>query len=417
MGEYHIIGGNRLEGQVKVHGGKNAILPILASVVLNKGKCVIRNCPQISDTQITIKILEAIGCKVTVKGSVITVDSSTANNSNVPENLVKEMRSSIIFLGALLTRFGKVSISYPGGCRLGIRPINFHLKGLSKLGAEINEDGGFINCTATKLVGDKINLDFPSVGATQNIMLAAVKAKGHTVISNAAKEPEIVELQNFLNGMGAKIKGAGTGIVAIEGVDELRDVDYTVDPDRIVAGTYLAAAAITKGEIELVDIEPSKILSVTAKLRETGCKIKEGADRVYLKAPKKLRPVDIITQPYPGFPTDMQAQMMSLLCLAEGSSVINETVFESRTMHINELKKMGADITNYDGTNSVIKGVKQLKGATVEATDLRGGAALIIAGLAAEGKTVVTNSYHVERGYENIEKILSSLGANIEFKP
>ncbi|MCL2564655.1 MAG: UDP-N-acetylglucosamine 1-carboxyvinyltransferase [Defluviitaleaceae bacterium] len=415
MGEYHIKGGQRLSGQLSIYGAKNAVLPMLAAVVLNKGISVIHNCPRISDTFMVIKILKAIGADVKMEGTTITIDSTGADNYEVPEKYVREMRSSIIFLGSVLGRFGQVKISYPGGCELGARPIDLHLKGIRQLGANIVEEGGFIVAEAAKLKGARIDLDFPSVGATENIMLAAVLAEGRTIISNAAKEPEIVDMQNFLCAMGAKVSGAGKDTIVIDGVKNLHDVEYTVMPDRIVAGTYLTAAAITGGELLLTNVSPSHLHPITSKLAETGCEIKTEKTRVYLKAPKELKPIERLrTHPHPGFPTDMQPQLMALLSTAKGMSIVEETVFESRNKHISELIRMGANIVLLqDGMTSVVTGVKKLQGANVICRDLRGGAALILAGLAAEGKTVVTNSVFVERGYVDIEEDLRIIGADI----
>jgi UDP-N-acetylglucosamine 1-carboxyvinyltransferase len=371
----------------------------------------------IADTYVSIKMLEAIGCKVTTHGSTITVDSAPARMHEAPENLAKEMRSSFIFLGGLLGRFGKARISYPGGCNLGLRPIDLHKKAFRTLGARVTEEHGFITCRAKRIKGTAVNLDFPSVGATENIMLAAVGAEGTTIITNAAREPEIADLAGFLNNMGADIRGAGTGRVVISGKGRLGDVEYTVMPDRIVAGTYLTAAAITGGKIELKDVVTGHLEPILSKLEEAGCELKKMRSSVQLTAPEKLRPVvQMRTLPHPGFPTDMQPQMMALLSLAAGTSVITETVFESRTKHIPELTRMGADIIlSQDGRTSVIKGVKRLEGAKVKATDLRGGAALILAGLAADGRTVITNSGYVRRGYESIERDLTQLGADIKY--
>ncbi len=304
MGEYHIKGGNRLTGELKVGGAKNAILPILASVVLNSGKSIIHNCPLISDTFVSIEILEALGCKVKMEGSTLIIDSSSADSFDVPEYLVREMRSSFIFLGGVLGRFGKVKISYPGGCELGSRPIDMHLKALKELGANIVEEHGFVICTGEKLKGTRINFDFPSVGATENAMLSAVFAEGQTIISNAAREPEIVDMQNFLNKMGAKIKGAGTDFIIIDGVTKLNDVEYSVMPDRIVAGTYLVAAAITKGEILLTNVVYEDMYPVISKLNETGCKFKIEKNRIYMKSPDIIKSIDRLrTHPHPGFPS------------------------------------------------------------------------------------------------------------------
>jgi UDP-N-acetylglucosamine 1-carboxyvinyltransferase len=360
-------------------------------------------------------MLKALGCGVNFEGDTLTVDSSKASTHEAPENLVREMRSSFIFLGGILAKFGKAKISYPGGCELGARPIDLHLMALRKLGATITEDHGFILCEANKLVGAEIHLDFPSVGATENVMLTAVFAEGATVISNAAREPEIEDLQKFLNSMGAKVTGAGTSHVVIKGVKKLHDAEHSVMPDRIVAGTFLTAAAITGGKIRLTAIEPEHLRPITSKLKEAGCSVRFEKNSVYLEAPPVIRPITILkTGPHPGFPTDMQAQLTALLTKANGVSMICETVFESRNRHIPELVRMGADITlSHSGSTSVIRGVERLKGAVVESKDLRGGAALILAGLAAEGSTTVRNSSHVERGYENIEKSLTDLGATI----
>ncbi|MDR1558860.1 MAG: UDP-N-acetylglucosamine 1-carboxyvinyltransferase [Clostridiales bacterium] len=416
MGVYHITGGKKLYGQLKVGGGKNAILPILASVVLNGSESVIHNCPKISDTLVSIEMLQSIGCKVKQEGETLIVDSSTADNWNVPAQLVREMRSSFIFLGGVLSRFGKCNISYPGGCALGERSIDLHLMALRKLGATIIEEHGFIYCSADKLVGTRINLSKPSVGATENIMLSAVFAEGETIIDNPAREPEIKDLEIFLNGMGADISGAGDSRIHIRGVKKLHAVEHTVMPDRIVAGTFLTAAAITGGKIRLTRINPEHLYPITSKLAETGCAVRMENNSVYLEAPAKLRSIELITNPHPGFPTDMQPQFMALLTLADGVSVIKETVFESRNRHIAELKRMGADISLTDGMTFIARGVKKLNGATVEAMDLRGGAALILAGLAAEGKTTVTNSHFVERGYEQFEDSLNAVGADVVFE-
>ncbi|MDR1912881.1 MAG: UDP-N-acetylglucosamine 1-carboxyvinyltransferase, partial [Clostridiales bacterium] len=386
--------------------------------ILNGSKSVIHTCPKISDTFISIEMLQALGCTVKIEGTTMIADSSGATAWEVPADLVREMRSSFIFLGGILGRLGKVKISYPGGCELGARPIDLHLMALRKLGAKIIEQHGFILCSADKLIGTHIDLDFPSVGATENVMLTAVLAKGRTIINNAAREPEITDLQLFLNGMGADIKGAGTSKIVIDGVEQLHAVEHTVMPDRIVAGTFLVAAAITGGKLRLTHIAPEHLRPITSKLAEIGCAVRMEEDSVYLEAPSILKPITMLkTFPHPGFPTDMQPQFMALLSLAKGVSMVSETVFESRNRHIGELKRMGADITlSPDGQTSVIKGVPKLRGAVVESKDLRGGAALILAGLAAEGYTEVRNSRHVERGYEEIEKSLQAIGADIKFE-
>ena len=416
MGKYHVTGGRRLAGELAIHGGKNAVLPILAASVLNSGESFLTNCPNISDTHYTVKILEEIGCKVTQEDGGIVVNSNVADTFEISENLVRKMRSSIVFLGSLLGRFGAAKVSYPGGCVLGLRPIDQHIKGLRQLGARIDDDHGFLNCTAKRLVGADIALDFPSVGATQNIMLAAVLADGTTTITNAAKEPEIVDLARFLNAMGADVRDAGKATVVIRGVKRLHSAEHRVMPDRIVAGTYLAAAAITKGELTLTNVSGGNIRPVLAKLVEAGCSVSEDDDKIRMSAPSMLRSISLKTQPHPGFPTDLQPQFTAMLSTANGLSIIEETVFEARNSHVPELCRMGADILQINGRTSVIKGVPKLYGSNVISRDLRGGASLILAGLAAEGETVVDPSEHIVRGYESIETDLAALGADITFK-
>jgi UDP-N-acetylglucosamine 1-carboxyvinyltransferase len=419
MGEYHVTGGKRLSGEIKVGGAKNAVLPILAATVLNRGQSVIYNCPFIKDTFVALEILEALGCKTRIEKNVVIIDSKNFDDYKVPFNLLKEMRSSIIFLGGVLGAYGKAKVSFPGGCELGARPIDIHLDALRKLGVAITEKDGYILCEADVIKGCEIIFKFPSVGATENVMLAAVLGEGETNIINAAREPEITDLQNFLNAMGAKIKGAGTSRIVIEGLGKkgaLRETDYKIMPDRIVAATYLIAAAVTKGDLVINNVKYEDMYPVLSKLNEVGCLFKIERDRISMKSPAKPKAVDrIITEPHPGFPTDCQPQFSAALSVCEGTSIVTERVFESRNKHIGELIKMGADIIlSRDGMNSIISGVKKLKGADVESKDLRGGAALIIAGLAAEGKTIVKNSCYVQRGYEKIEEALSSLGADIK---
>lgn len=413
MTSYIIEGGKRLEGEICIDGAKNAVLPIIAATILNGKENIIHNCPNISDLDTMIEILRELGCKVRRNNKTLIIDSSNIDRYEVPDRLVRKMRSSIIVLGALLGRFKQGQVSYPGGCPLGARPIDLHIKAFRDMGACIVEDHGFIICKERQLRGAKIYLDFPSVGATENIMLAGILAQGTTIIYNAAKEPEIKDLQDFLNAMGARVKGGGSDTITIEGVESLDRVEYTVMPDRIIAGTYLIAGAITGGELSLTNVNCDHIRAITSKLREVGCNICEDKDEIYLKAPESLQSVDLIrTQPYPGFPTDMQAQFMALLSLAKGTSIILETVFESRYKHAKELIRLGANIQLEERT-AIIKGVNQLQGATVEASDLRGGAALVLAGLAADGMTTVTNTKHIKRGYGNLVNDMRLLGANI----
>lgn len=416
MGAYIITGGKSLAGEVKVQGSKNSSLPILASTLLNSGKNVIRDVPDLTDIKIMTDILEQLGAKVCKNGNILEVDSGRVNKWEVPEALMRKMRSSIVLMGPLLGRFKRVRVSYPGGCEIGPRPIDLHLKGLSLMGVTLREKHGFIYGEAPILKGADIHLDFPSVGATENLMMAGVLAEGKTVIRNAAKEPEIIDLQNFLNRMGAQIKGAGTDTIKINGCafEDLKAVnDYKVIPDRIVAGTYLVGAAITRGQVLLKNVVKEHLEPIMAKLREMGCTLECTEDYIFLKVDSPLKSLDSLrTLPYPGFPTDMQAPMMALLSTVEGTSILTETVFENRFKHAEELRRMGASIT-INGNTAIIKGVKRLTGAIVEAKDLRAGAALVLAALAAEGQTTVIGSAHVERGYEKLEEHLISLGAEI----
>ncbi|NBI06755.1 UDP-N-acetylglucosamine 1-carboxyvinyltransferase [Senegalia massiliensis] len=413
MSKYVIEGSNKLSGEITVRGAKNSVLPILAASILNNNINIIFNIPEISDLKVMVKILKAIGCKVNAVDNIVTVDSRNLDKVRIPEELVREMRSSIILMGAMLSRCGEVEVSYPGGCEIGVRPIDFHLKALKELGAEIEESHGFIYCKGKSLKGADIQLDYPSVGATENIMLASIRAQGTTIIRNAAREPEIIDLQNFLNSIGGRIYGAGTSIIRIDGVNNLNSVEHTIIPDRIVAGTYMVASAITKGEIILKNIQVDHIQSIIAKLRETGCSIYNNCTTLKIIGPRIINPIESLqTLPYPGFPTDMQAQIMALLTLSSGTSVISETIFENRFKHVPELVRMGANIRTL-GNVAVIKGVKQLTGAKVTAKDLRGGASLLLAGLAAEGATIIDNISHIDRGYERLEENLKSIGANI----
>ncbi|HHX59563.1 MAG TPA: UDP-N-acetylglucosamine 1-carboxyvinyltransferase [Epulopiscium sp.] len=416
MARYVIEGGKRLEGESCIDGAKNAVLPIIAATILSGKESVIHNCPNISDVKTMIEILRHIGCTVIWNNKTLIINSLDINRYEVPDRLVRKMRSSIVVLGALLGRFKQGQVSYPGGCPLGARPIDLHLKAFKDMGAYIIEDESFIICKERVLHGAKIHLDFPSVGATENIMLASVLAKGTTIIHNAAKEPEIKDLQDFLNAMGAKVEGGGNDTIVIEGVDSLNRVEFTVMPDRIIAGTYLIAGAMTKGEISLINVNCEHLIAITSKLREVGCQIVEEKDKIHLTAPNVLNSIDLIkTQPYPGFPTDMQAQFMALLSIAKGTSVILETVFESRYKHAEELVRLGADI-QLERKIAIIKGVAGLQGATVKANDLRGGAALVLAGLMADGITEVENIEHIKRGYGNLVRDMQLLGAKIYTK-
>ncbi|HHV38795.1 MAG TPA: UDP-N-acetylglucosamine 1-carboxyvinyltransferase [Tepidimicrobium sp.] len=414
MGKIVINGGNKLTGEISVSGAKNAILPILAATVIGGHESTIFNVPNLRDVEVMEEILLSLGCRIRRIDKMMWVDSKPIDSIRIPEELVREMRSSIILMGAMLTRFGEIIISYPGGCEIGPRPIDLHLKALRQLGVEIKESHGFLHCKAKELRGTEVQLDYPSVGATENIMLAAVKAKGTTVIRNAAREPEIVDLQRYLNRAGAKINGAGTSVVTIEGVDRLTDVTHTTMSDRIVAGTYMIASAITNGEVVIKNVVIDHLQAIIAKLREAGCLIYSNNDSLKIVSSNRSRSIEMIqTLPYPGFPTDMQAQMMALLSIANGTSIISETVFENRFKHAEELMRMGANIKVF-GKVAVIKGVKELTGAKLSAKDLRGGACLVLAGLSAKGVTEIDDVYHIERGYEDLHIKLQELGADIK---
>ena len=415
MSSYIIEGGKKLQGETYVSGSKNASLPIMAATILNKGISKLYNIPNIHDTQMMIEILKSLGCKVKKNGNKVVVDSSNVTKFEIPENLMREMRSSVVLAGGIIGRYKKATFSYPGGCDIGARPIDLHLKGFEKLGIKVEEHYGKINCTAEEIEGSEIHLDFPSVGATENIMLASVLAKGTTVIINAAMEPEIVDLQSFLNKMGAKVEGAGSNIVKIEGVKELKDVSYNIMPDRIEAGTLLCAAAITGGKIKLNKVNPDHIAPVLDKLQEAGCKIDIEQDTVYLEASKRLKAVNIRTMPYPGFPTDMQAIISAVMCVSSGTSIVVENIFENRYKYMQELQRMGAKI-KIEGKTAIIKGTRKLYGSTVKSTDLRGGASMVLAGLVAKGKTEVDEIKYILRGYEGLDKKLNGLGASIMLK-
>ena len=413
MTSYIIEGGKRLEGTIKISGSKNSSLPIIAATILNAGKSTLYNVPNIQDTQMMFKILESLGAKVEKKNGKIKIDSSKIEHFEIPQDLMHKMRSSVILAGGLIGKYKTATFSYPGGCDIGSRPIDLHLKGFEKLGITVNQSHGNIVCTSEKIKGEKINLDFPSVGATENIILASVLAEGTTIITNAAREPEIIDLQNFLNRMGAKVTGAGTDEVHIEGVKKLKDVSYNIMPDRIETGSFLCWAAATRGNVILENVNANHITPIISKLEEADCKIEKEKDKIKLIAPKKLKAIDIKTMPYPGFPTDMQSVFASMLTTAKGTSIIIENIFENRFKYTQELNKMGSKIT-IEGKSAIIRGVRKLYGTNVKATDLRGGAALVLAGLIAKGKTQIDNIEYILRGYENLDKKLIELGASIK---
>lgn len=412
MEKYIIEGGRPLYGEVEIQSAKNAVLPLLAAAVLTEQKVVIHKCPRITDVLNMVQILCELGFKTRFEGEELEIDGADAANHEIPAALAKEMRSSVFMLGSVIARFGKARIAYPGGCDIGLRPIDLHLNGLRRLGVSIDEDGGYIDCKCDELCGTEIVLDCPSVGATENIMLAAVKAKGRTVIRNAAKEPEIVDLAGFLNRMGAKVKGAGGAVISVEGVAKLNGVEYTPISDRIEAGTFLIASAMCGGELLLRNTDSDNLASLIHKLCEISCKIHAEDDKIYIQSERRLSPKLVETSPYPGFPTDLQAQMTALACICEGATVIVENLFETRFKHIPELIRMGADIT-VRGRSAFIRGVPTLKGADVFAGDLRGGAALTLAAISAEGLSTVSDLSHIDRGYSGFEYKLRGIGARI----
>ncbi|MGB9779594.1 UDP-N-acetylglucosamine 1-carboxyvinyltransferase [Caldanaerobacter sp.] len=400
-----------LVGTVKISGAKNSVLPILAASLLSADEIVLEDIPPLEDVNVMMELIKNFGafCEFENGKLKIRVD---IKDVEAPYELVKKMRASFLVMGPILAKLGHARISMPGGCAIGARPIDLHLKGFKSLGADITVGHGYVEARAKKLIGKKIYLDFPSVGATENIMMAAVFAEGVTVIENAAEEPEIVDLANFLNKMGANIKGAGTDVIRIEGVKKLKGAEHTVIPDRIEAGTFMVAAAMTGGNVLIENVIVDHVRAIIAKLVECGIKVKEEKGGIRVKGMKNYKAVDIKTLPYPGFPTDMQAQMMAMMTVAKGTSVIIETVFENRFMHVSELERMGANI-KIEGRSAMVTGVDHLTGAEVKATDLRAGAALVLAGLIAEGKTVINNIHHVDRGYVKMEEKLRALGAKI----
>lgn len=410
-----ITGGRKINGKISLHGAKNSVLPILAATTLIEGVSVIHNCPKLNDVSAAIQILEHLGANVTLEEDTITVDCSVITRFDIPEELMREMRSSIVFLGAIAARMGKASLCSPGGCELGPRPIDLHLNSLSDLGVGVEESHGLINCTCSNgICGASLHLSFPSVGATENIILAAVTGRGVTVIHGAAREPEISDLADFLNRAGANIQGAGSDVITVCGVKSLHGTEHTVIPDRIEAATYLAAAAVTGGKITLDNAIPAHLTPVMSVLKSAGCEIKVSNRQVFLMSPVRLKRVPVIrTMPHPGFPTDAGSPLMAMLSLADGSSMFVENIFENRFRIVDELKRFGAKIYT-NGRVAVIEGVRNLSGASVECTDLRGGAALVIAALAANGTSEINKVHHIDRGYENLCENLKILGAEAQ---
>lgn len=411
MEKFIVKGEVQLSGNVCCSGAKNSALPVIAATILSSGVNVIHNVPHLRDIAVMEQIVSILGASVSWEGNTLKIDTTNINLVEVPEYLMREMRASVFFMGPLLGRFRKVRIYYPGGCAIGPRPIDLHLKALEKLGAKITESFGFIDAETQYLQGAVIHFDFPSVGATENAMMAAVTASGTTYIRNAAREPEIVDLQVFLNKMGAKVSGAGTDTIRIEGVNRLIPAEHTVIPDRIEAGTFLIAGAITRGDVIVHNVNPEFLCSVTSKLQEVGAKIDFGTDSIRVQA-DELRAADIKTLPHPGFPTDLQAPALALLSLAKGTSIVSETIFENRFKHVDELTRMGAKI-RVEGRTAIVRGVSKLTGAIVEASDLRAGGCLVLAALAAQGISEIENIHYIDRGYERFAEKLRDLGAQI----
>ena len=403
-----------LKGKIKIDGAKNAVLPIMAASILANDTCILEDIPNLRDVEVMSEVLKSLGSDVSdIKNGTIEIKNSESLLCEAPYELIQKMRASFYVMGPLLAKKGRARISMPGGCAIGARPIDLHLKGFSALGAEIELGHGYVEAKADKLIGTTIYLDFPSVGATENIMMAATLAEGVTTIENAAEEPEIIDLANFLNKLGANVKGAGTDTIRISGVESLGGTTHTVIPDRIEAGTYMIAAAMTNGDVVIENVVPSHLKPIIAKLRECGVEIEEGDDYLRVVANNPIKAVDITTLPYPGFPTDLQAQFMALLTKSMGTGIVVETVFENRFMHVSELNRMGANI-KIEGHSAVVQGRGILQGAQVKATDLRAGAALILAGLTADGVTEISDIHHIDRGYVGIEKKLFSVGAKIK---
>lgn len=414
MEKFIINGGNKLKGNVEISGAKNAAVAIIPATLLANGPCILENLPNISDVYISFEILKAMGAKIKIiNKSKAEIDTTSVNNPTVPYELAKRMRASYYFLGALLSRFKVANVAMPGGCDFGVRPINLHLKGFQSLGAEYQIDKGIIKVKSKNLIGTQIYFDVVSVGATINILLASVHAKGLTIIENAAREPHIVDLANFLNSMGADIMGAGTDVIKIRGIEKFASTNYSIIPDQIEAGTYMAMAAATKGDVLIKNVIPKHLESIIGKMRSMGIEVIENDDSVRVRANKPLMPTNVKTLPHPGFPTDMQPQITSLLTLANGTSIVTEGIWDSRFKYVDELCRMGANIS-VDGKVAVVEGNGKLEGAPVSATDLRAGAALMIAALAAKGKTEIENIRFIERGYGDIVNKLKNLGADIK---
>ncbi|WP_312700229.1 UDP-N-acetylglucosamine 1-carboxyvinyltransferase [Sedimentibacter sp.] len=404
-----------LNGNIRVDGSKNAILPILAATLLTDEECIIHDVPYLEDVQVMCKLLESLGANVEKEENTLKISVKDIKTCEAPYELISKMRASFLVMGPLLARCNSAKVYMPGGCAIGTRPIDLHLKGFKYLGADVKSESGYVNAVTDKLTGNDIYLDFPSVGATENIIMAASLADGETVLENAAEEPEIVDLANFLNSMGASIVGAGTKTIRIKGVKKLHKTEHTIIPDRIEAGTYMVLAAATGGNVTIENVVSSHLQPVIAKLREAGATVEEYDDKIKILSDGSIKPVDIKTLPYPGFPTDMQAQFMAMLAIAEGTSIIHETIFENRFMHASELSRMGANV-KIEGSSAILKGSSKLSGAKVKATDLRAGAALIIEGLIADGETEITEVYHIKRGYANIIEKLQSIGADIRYE-
>ncbi len=415
MDKFKIVGGKTLKGSVTASGSKNAALPILFASILTRGECTFRRVPRLEDIHTTFKLLEQMGVEVDWKpeANLARVKAAHLPSTEAPYDLVRKMRASVVVLGPLLAREGHAKVSLPGGCAIGARPIGFHLQGLEKLGAKITLENGYVIAEAKKLKGDRVAFPFPSVGATENVMMAAVLAEGETILENCAKEPEIVDLAGALRAMGAKIEGDGTEIIRIQGVSSLHGADYSVMGDRIEAGTYLIAGLMTGGKVRVDGISPIHLESTLVVLEAAGARIERGKDYVVAESRGRPRSTDITTLPFPGFPTDMQAQFMALMAIADGASVISETIFENRFMHVPELIRLGADIT-IRGNVAIVRGKEKLLGAPLMATDLRASASLILGGLCAEGETLVNRIYHLDRGYESMEEKLRALGAQVE---